>query len=73
MTDLKTRGEGKDMYSSDDIQTGLYTVAWNEMHPEQPIGKRTVLLARDNGSFNEYQAVVPLDICLEVLDLYPWV
>ncbi len=73
MTDLKNRGEGKGMYDSDDAQTGLYKVAWDEMHPDNPIAKRTVLLARDNGSFNEYQAVIPIDVCLKLLDLYPWV
>lgn len=73
MTDLKNRSEGKGMYESDDAQTGLYKVAWDEMHPLKPIAKRTVLLARDNGSFNEYPATIPLDICLKLLDIYPYV
>ena len=56
LTDLKTRKPDIGMYESDDLQTAAYEGAWNEMYPDSPIDRRTILVAREDGSHDEYPA-----------------
>lgn len=70
ITDLKTRGADKVAYESDFIQTGAYAVAYREMYGADLHITRSVLVAREDGSFTEYEATVDETAFLDLLSAY---
>lgn len=71
--DLKTGNIGRKMYLSDDLQVGSYKLAWDEEFPDNPIAHRTVLIVREDGDWVEEPCVVPPELFLNLLTLYPFV
>lgn len=55
VTDLKTRGEGKPAYRSDFIQVDGYAEMWTEMTGDTVV-HQTVLIAREDGTVDEYDS-----------------
>lgn len=66
LCDLKTRKAGADRYTSDEIQVGAYQLAW-EAQTNQPIQRRTILVAREDATWDEYTANTPPDTFLHLL------
>jgi len=69
VTDLKTRGEGKPAYRSDFIQTDGYADMWEEMTGEI-VDRRTVLIAREDGTVDEYENDLPRGTFRQTKELY---
>ena len=55
VTDLKTRKAGSKAYESDFVQVDGYTDLWNERNPERNAYDGSVLLAMDDGCYNEVE------------------
>ena len=68
ITDLKTRKLEAGMYESDDIQTAAYKVAWEEMGGT--CNSRSVLVIREDGTYDEYPCVLPDEAWLHIRELY---
>jgi hypothetical protein len=69
LTDLKTRKEGSSAYDSDHLQCNAYEIAWNEWEPKH-IDRRTVLIARLDGTWDEYEGSLDNQVFLDVLSVY---
>lgn len=69
LTDLKNRKEGRGAYESDDIQTGAYKIAWQEMFGEV-VNMRTVLVARADGTWVEEASTIDETVFLHLLEVW---
>lgn len=69
ITDLKTRKAGADAYRSDEIQVDGYADMYEET-TGVPIQHRTVLLAREDGTWDEYIVGVPRGTFKKVKEVY---
>lgn len=69
ITDLKTRKAGADAYRSDEIQVDGYADMYEET-TGVPIQHRTVLLAREDGTWDEYIVGVPRGTFRKVKEVY---
>lgn len=57
MTDLKSRRASQPAWESDHIQVGAYSIAWEE-RTEQEVERETVLVVREDGTWDEYESRV---------------
>lgn len=57
LTDLKSRKAGQPSWESDHIQVAAYAIAWEEMG-NPPIDRETVLVVREDGTWDEYESAV---------------
>ncbi len=74
LTDLKSRKtqtrKVSDVYQSDHIQCGAYTIAWDETE-SRPIERTTVLVVREDGSWDEEATLLDAEgIFLDLLSAY---
>jgi SHS2 domain-containing protein len=69
VTDLKTRKAGNGSYDSDHIQTGAYAIAYEEM-TGQRAEQRTVLLAQDDGTWDEPESWIDPTTFLHLRAVY---
>ena len=70
LTDLKSRRAGQPAWESDHIQVGGYSIAWEEMG-NPPIDRETVLVVREDGTWDEYESTVDnRGVFLSLLDVY---
>jgi hypothetical protein len=53
LSDLKTRRAGAVAYRGDKIQVGAYRRAWDTMHSKERVGRATILVAREDGTYSE--------------------
>lgn len=72
LIDLKTRRADLGAYRSDEVQLGAYRIALEEMDDVQVSGQliKTVLLARDDGTYLEHRCWVPDEAFLHLLEAY---
>ena len=70
LTDLKTGNENRKPYATDHIQVDGYADAYREMHGEQTIDRTSVLIAREDGTWQEEETTLPRGTFLSVLDVY---
>jgi hypothetical protein len=72
LIDLKTRKANAlpKAYTSDMLQLSAYKLAWDEMHPENPIQATYALLALDDGSWRMVDTHLSGDVFLSLLDVY---
>lgn len=66
LCDLKTRKAGAEAYTSDEIQVGAYELAW-VAQTGQAINRRTILVAREDATWDEYPATTPPEVFLHLL------
>jgi hypothetical protein len=69
VTDLKTRKAGNGSYDSDHIQTGAYAIAYEEMTGAK-VEARTVLLAQDDGTWDEPESWIDPTVFLHLRAVY---
>jgi hypothetical protein len=70
VTDLKTRRAELYDYDSDQFQVDSYRVAYNLLHPEAPAVRGSVLLAFDDGTYDEAEVTLPEGEFLKVKAVY---
>jgi hypothetical protein len=71
LIDLKTRkASWPNPYTSDMLQISAYKLAWDEMHPENPIQATYALLALDDGSWRMVDTHLSSSVFLSLLDVY---
>jgi hypothetical protein len=72
LIDLKTRKANPipKAYVSDQLQLAAYRLAWDEMHPENPIQATYALLALDDGSWRMVDTHLSSSVFLSLLDVY---
>lgn len=70
VTDLKTRKEDATAYASDFFQIDGYDIAWNEMNPKNQAHRKTVLVARADGTYREVESKLEDGAFLKLLDIY---
>ncbi|MGH7273711.1 MAG: hypothetical protein ACREIQ_04555, partial [Nitrospiria bacterium] len=68
VTDLKTRGVGKGVYDSDYVQVDAYAIAYEEMRGHR-VSDTSVLIVREDGSYEESISPLPRGTFLDVLSL----
>lgn len=66
LTDLKTRKEGAQAYDSDEIQVAAYELAWTQ-NSGVPVDEKSILVARADGTWDEYPSDVPSSVFLHLL------
>lgn len=66
VTDLKTRRAGLFDYTSDQYQVDSYRTAYNLLHPDAPAERGSVLLAFDDGTYDEAEVILPPGSFLEL-------
>ena len=69
LMDLKTRKEGARVYTSDEVQVGAYEMAWTRMN-RRTVDRRTVLVAREDGTWDEVEATTPPAVFIHLLAVY---
>lgn len=72
LIDLKTRKANAFLkaYTSDMLQLSAYKLAWDEMHPENPIQATYALLALDDGSWRMVDTHLSSSVFLSLLDVF---
>jgi hypothetical protein len=69
ITDLKSRGPERGVYESDHVQAGAYKIAYEEMSGTK-VDRTSVLVVREDGSFEEESTTLPPTTFLHLLDVF---
>lgn len=70
VTDLKTRRAGLGAYDSDMFQVEGYMTAYDLMHPESPSDRGSVLIAREDGTWEEVEMDLPRGSFLDLKKIH---
>ena len=70
VTDLKTRRAGLGAYDSDMFQVEGYMTAYDLMHPEAPSDRGSVLIAREDGTWEEVEMDLPRGSFLDLKKIH---
>lgn len=69
ITDLKSRGPDRGIYETDHVQVCAYKIAYEEMTGEK-VDRTSVLVVREDGTYEEETTSIDPSVFLSVLDVY---